>query len=399
MLPDLAAREAWVVGTVVVLAVLRPVGRLGWAAAGTFVAAGVATLGAFVDPGTTAWEALGVVAWIGLGGLLAATAAAPPLRWEPRTGPGAATALLAGVVLLHVGAAGHDGGRVLGPVAAAWGEGTLGPGAIDAVTAGPLAWVLAWLPGSLPGVSWRGGAAALGVVAAAVVVVGAERLGRRWGYVGTARGTAAAVAWSPPLLLAHGVAPAALVATAALVASWWALVEVWGGRHRAGRLSATSGALLGVAVGVAVWPVVVAPLWVGRLGARTAGWFTVGFGAAVVASVAALLPTDIGLLDVWRAAVDEPLATGLAPGGVAVAVAAASLAALLLRRPLSPTRLSAVTGALLLSTVAWWPPAARSAGPVAAVPFVLLAAVAPDRPGERWPPDASLPTGRLEVPA
>lgn len=403
LLPVLDVREAWAVGLVLVLALLRPVGRLGWTAAALVVLAAVATVGeslwstqatgnpfglpAYLRPAGLPWIPIMVGGWIALAALLAATGVLRPLRWEPRTGPGAATALLIGAFVLHAGAAVHST-AALGAVASRWAAGTLTAGGLDAVSSGPLAWPLAWLLGAVPLLGPRMGAALVGLVAVATVVVGADRLGRRWGYVGTARCTAAAVAWSPPLLLAHLAAPAAVLATAALVTSWWALVEVWGGRHRSGRLAFTSGVLLGIAVGVALWPFVVAPLWLRRLGMRTAGWFVVGFGMATLASVLALLPTSVGFDDLWQTAVVEPLGSGLAPPEVAGTVALLVAATFALRRPLSPTRLSAVTGSLLLATLPWWPDGAATTGPVAAIPFVLLAAVAPDRPQERWPPDA-----------
>ncbi|MDP8961022.1 MAG: hypothetical protein M3N32_05320 [Actinomycetota bacterium] len=407
LLPVLDLREAWAVGLVLVFALLRPVGRLGWTAAALVLTAAVAAVGemlwgvqatgnlppglpAYLRPEALPWASIMVGAWIALAALLAATGVVRPLRWEPRTGPGAATALLIGAFVLHFGAAGHTTGAI-GAVAGRWGAGALTPGGLGVVTSGPLAWPLTWLLGAVPLLGPKLGAALVGLVAVAIVVVGADRLGRRWGYVGTARCTAAAVAWSPPLLLAHLTAPAAVLATAALVTSWWALVEVWGGRHRPGRLAFISGLLLGIAVGVALWPLVVAPLWLRRLGMRTAGWFVVGFGVAALASVLALVPTTVGFNDVWGAAVAEPLHSGLAPPEVAVTVALLVVATLVLRRPLSPTRLSAVTAALLLATLPWWPDGAATTGPVAAIPFVLLAAVAPDRPQERWPPDAPVP--------
>lgn len=406
LLPVLGVREAWAVGLVLVLALLRPVGRLGWTAAALVLTAAVATVGemlwggaatghlvagvpTYLRPDLLPWASIMVSAWIALAALLAATGVVRPLRWEPRTGPGAATALLIGAFVLHSGAAVHSTGA-LGAVADRWGGGALTAEGLDSVASAPLAWPLAWLLGAVPLLGPELGAALAGLVAVAIVVVGADRLGRRWGHVGTARCTAAAVAWSPPLLLAHLAAPAAVLATAGLVTSWWALVEVWGGRHRPGRLAFISGVLLGIAVGVALWPFVVAPLWLRRLGVRTAGWFVVGFGVAALAGVLALLPTTVSFDDVWRAAVAEPLLRGLAPPEVAVTIALLVVATLALRRPLSPTRLSAVTAALLLATLPWWPDGTTMTGPVAAIPFVLLAAVAPDRPQERWPPDAPI---------
>lgn len=398
LLPVLGVREAWAVGLVLVFALLRPVGRLGWTAAALVMLAAIATVGQMLGvvhnlvhvdlrPAALPWTPIMVSSWIALAALLAATGVVRPLRWEPRTGPGAATALLIGAFVLHTGAA-LDSTGTLAVVAERWAEGTLASGELDAPASGPLAWPLAWLLGAVPLLGPRVGGALAGLIAVAVIVVGADRLGRRWGYVGTARCTAAAVAWSPPLLLAHEAAPAVALATAGLVTSWWALVEVWGGRHRSGRLAFISGMLLGIAVGVALWPAVVAPLWLRRLGMRTAGWFVVGFGVATLASVLALVPTSVGFGDLWQAAVVEPLQGGLAPPEVTVMLALLVVATLALRRPLSPTRLSAVTAALLLAILPWWPDGTTTTGPVAAIPFVLLAAVAPDRPQERWPPDA-----------
>ncbi len=407
LFPLLHVREAWAVGLLLVLALLRPVGRLGWTAAALIVLAAIATVGesfAVAQPGgnlssafpnrlsvaALPWTAILVSCWLALAALLAATGVLRPLRWEPRTGPGAATALLIGAFVLHAGAAVHSTGA-LGYVAERWAEGTLTGGGLDAAAIGPLAWPVAWVFGAVALLGPRVGSALVGLVAVAIIVVGADRLGRRWGYVGTARCTAAAVAWSPPLLLAHRHAPAAVLATAALVTSWWALVEVWGGRHRSGRLAFASGVLLGMAVGVALWPLVVTPLWLRRLGLRTAGWFVVGFGLAMLATVFALVPAGVAFGDLWRSAVVELLHNGLAPAAAAVGVVLLLTATLALRRPLSPTRLSAVTASLLLAILPWWPDGASTTGPVAAMPFVLLAAVAPDRPRERWPPDAPMP--------
>ncbi|MFN2556975.1 MAG: hypothetical protein ABR592_08905 [Nitriliruptorales bacterium] len=406
LFPLLQVREAWAVGLLLVLAVLRPVGRLGWTAAALIVLAAIASVGgsfAVLHPvGTLAgelpawlseglpWAAILISCWIALALLLAATGVFRPLRWEPRTGPGAATALLIGAFVLHAGAAVHSAGA-LGYVAQRWAEGTLTPVGIDAVASGPLAWPLVWLLGAVSLLGPRVGAALAGLAAVAIIVIGADRLGRRWGYVGTARCTAAAVAWSPPLLLAHQHAPAHVLATAALVTSWWALVEVWGGRHRSGRLAFLSGLLVGIAVGVSLWPFVVTPLWLRRLGIRTAGWFIVGFGLAMLASVFAIVPTRVAFGDLWQSAVVAPLHNGVAPAAAAVAVVLFLAATLALRRPLSPTRLSAVSASLLLAILPWWPESATTTGPVAAIPFVLLAAVAPDRPQERWPPDAPTP--------
>lgn len=48
LLPVLGSREAWAVGLVVVLAVLRPVGRLGWTAAIFIALAAITTVGQVV---------------------------------------------------------------------------------------------------------------------------------------------------------------------------------------------------------------------------------------------------------------------------------------------------------------------------------------------------------------
>ncbi|MGH3442043.1 MAG: hypothetical protein ACRDUY_08360, partial [Nitriliruptorales bacterium] len=276
--------------------------------------------------------------------------------------------------------------------AARWGAGTLDAGVLAAsAPSGPLAWPLVWLLGLLPGLGARGAAVLIGLAAAALTVFLAERLGRRWGYLGTARCTAAAVAWAPPLLLAHGAATAALMATAALVASWWALLEVWGGRHRTGRLALASGGLFGLAVGVAVWPALLAPLFLRRLTPRVLVWFLVGTGAAVGAAALALVPTLVGVGEVWEVAVLGLARDGALPAGVALGTAVVALAVVAVPGPLSPTRLSAVTATVLLAAAPWWPVGGEVVGPVAAIPFVLLAAVAPDRPGERWPPDSAVP--------
>lgn len=402
LLPLLLVREAWAVGLVVLLAALRPVGRLGWTAATALIVAGAATVATGAD-GPTAfgsavpWDWVALAGWIVLAGILVATAVARPLRWEPRTGPSAATALIAGSAIVHVGVAWHVGGTV-GQVGADWLGGAIGPGDLEALSAGPLGWPLAWLFQAPPVIDARTGGAVLTLGAVGLVVLGAERLGRRWGHVGTARCVAAAVAWAPPLLLAHSLAPWALLATAALVWSWWALVEVWAGRHRAGRAAFVSGALLGVAVGISLWPVVLLPLWLRRYSARTAGWAVVGFGAAIVVAVGALVPTEVGFADIWRFGIMGPVEDSLVPVAALGVLVAASLLLLALGPPLSPTRLSAVTAAILLALVPWWPVDAALAGPVTAIPFVLLTVVAPDRPDERWPPDAVVPEdGRHEV--
>lgn len=394
LLPLLPVREAWAVGLVVLLAALRPVGKLGWTAAAALIAAGVATVATGADGVTAfglevAWTWVALVGWIALAALLGVTAVARPLRWEPRTGPGAATALIAGSAVVHVGIAWHAVPDV-GRTGAGWLGGAMGAQELGSLSAGPLGWALAWAFQAPPGIDARIGGGALTLLAVALVVLGADRLGRRWGHVGTARCVAAAVAWAPPLLLAHQLAPWALVATAALVWSWWALVEVWAGRHRSGRAAFASGGLLGVAVGISLWPVLLAPLWLRRYSMRTAGWALLGFGAAVVAAVGAMIPTRIGFADLWQAGVIDRLDVSLVPAVALGLLVAGSVLLLAFGPPLSPTRLSAVTAAILLALVPWWPSDAALAGPVTAIPFVLLTAVAPDRPDERWPPDAAL---------
>ncbi|HEX9889120.1 MAG TPA: hypothetical protein VGA69_06555 [Nitriliruptorales bacterium] len=387
LLPLLTARELWVVGAVVVLGVLRPVGRLGWSVAGALLAGAITAIVASAGPWLDAGLWL-LLPWVVLAGLLAATAAGSPLRWEPRSGPSAATALLVGALVIHVGAAWHGRGGVLAEVAEAWGSGDLTAAQLGSDAAGPLAPALAWLVSRVPGLDGAAAVAVLSLAAVALTVAAASVLARSWGYTGTSRATAAAVAWAPPLLVAYGVAPGALLACAALVWSWWALAEVWAGRHLPDRMALLAGGLLGVAVGIGLWPLVVAPLWLRRLGGRKLGWFVVGFVAVMVVSVGALIPTQVGLVDVWDAGVTLPAARwGIAVGWAAVPVVAA-LASVLRRVPFTPTRLSAVSGALLILTLPWWPDGWVLAGPVLATPFVLLAAVAPDRPQERWPPDA-----------
>ncbi|MBW3576140.1 MAG: hypothetical protein KY462_00060 [Actinobacteria bacterium] len=340
LVPAFEAREAWTFGLVVVLAVLRPVGRRGWLAAAALLIVAVGALGT-TQLGGPAWPVLATVGALSLAGLLALTAVTEPLRWEPRTGPSAATALIAGALVVHVSVALHT-------------------------------------------------ADVLALLSVAAIVFGAERLGRRWGYVGTARCTAAAVAWAPPLILGYRSHPTALVAAAALVWSWWALVEMWGGRHRPGRLAATSGVLFGAAVVAAPWSLVATPPWVRRLSARTAGWFAGGALAAFATAAAGLMLVDRELPGLPDLSTVNVVAVGV--------VAAVATAAFAVRRPLSPTRLSAVTAALLLTALPWWLAGDVTAGPVAAMPFVLLAAVAPDRPEERWPPDAAVPgDARAEV--
>lgn len=383
----LSARELWAVGAVVVLGVLRPVGRLGWAVAAAFGAGG---LGAIA---VTAWSGLDaglwlLLPWVALAVLLGATAAGSPLRWEPRSGPSAATALLFGAALIHAGAAWHGRGGALAAAGDAWATGGLTATSLSPDSAGPLALPVVWLLSRVPGIDATAAVLVLAVAAAALTTLAASTLAGSWGYTGTARATAAAVAWSPPLLIAYVVAPGALLAGAALVWSWWALGEVWAGRRLPDRMALLAGALLGVAVGIGLWPLVVAPMWMRRLGGRKLGWFTVGFVGVTVLTVAALIPTHIGVADLWRVGIDlRADRWSIAALWVVVPVAAA-IAAALRRVPFSPTRLSAVTGALLVLTLPWWPTGWATAGPILATPFVLLAAVAPDRPDERWPPDA-----------
>lgn len=389
LLPLLDVRESWAVGVGAILVVLRPVGRVGWLAATALIAAGLTTVAVatldVLEPGL--WQA---VPWLVLAGTLVTTVAGRPLRWEPRTGPSAATALAVGALLFHVGAAWHLGGTTLVTAVAGWASGELGSGALTHDAAGPLVLPLAWALQLLPGITARGAVVLLQVGAAAAIVAGAAQLAGRWGFLGTTRTTMAAVAWAPPVLLAHVFSPGSLFATAALVWSWWALWEVWAGRHRPDRMALWSGALLGAAVGVALWPVVVLPLWLGRLRGRRAGWFAVGLLLLLLAAVLSLLPTRIGLGDVWRIAVGDALTATSLPGASAVAVLLIAIAAGVRWVPLSPTRSTALSAAVLTLTLPWWPDAWGFTGPVVALPFVLLAAVAPDRPDERWPPDAPL---------
>lgn len=401
LLPLLGLREAWVVGLVVVLAVLRPVRRLGWAVAGALIAGGIGSVAVLARVGERtiqagAWQAL---PWVALAALLAVAAAGRPLRWEPRSGPSATTALIAGAIVLHLGHAWHASGGALDAVAPRWGS----PSALDAshltpdTAGGPLTWPLAWAVQALPGVTARQAVAALGLAAVVAAVWGAGRVARRWGYTGTARTTAAAVAWAPPLLIAHADAVPALVATAALVWSWWALGEVWAGRHLPSRMALLSGSLLGLAIGAGPWAVIVLPLWIGRVGGRRAAWFSVGLGAAVLAGLLVLEPTAVTPADLWRSGVAGSVRAAGVPAAFAWAVAGLAVLTAALRVPLSPTRLSALSAALLAASTPLWSGAWNAMGPVAALPFVLLAAVAPDRPGERWPPDAPLPADEVTV--
>lgn len=398
LLPLLDVRAAWTLGTVVVLAILRPTGRLGWAVAAAWVAAALASTAAVTfDLAPGVWM---LVPWLGLLVLLSLGAAGRPARWEPRTGPSAATALLVGAAFVHAGMAWHLGGERLAPAIDAW-AGDLVPSALPGEAAGPLFLPLGWLLRSVPGISARTAALTGGLVAAALLVAGASALGRRWGSIGTARATAAAVAWAPPLLLSHAYAPAALMAGAALVWAWWALGEVWAGRYLPDRAALASGALLGVAAGLALWPLVLAPLWLRRLGGRRAAWFVVGIGAAALATLLSLVPTAIGLGDLWRAGVVDAVRAGPLPWPFAALVVGVAVTMLLVGRPLSPTRLSAVTAVLLLALTPWWPQAWPTVGPVAAVAFVLLATVAPDGPTQRWPadPDPQTETETESAPA
>ena len=390
LLPLLEPREVWAVGLVVVFAVLRPTGRPGWAVAGSLIVGALAFIAALAVPELEPGALWQLAPWLVLAGLLVATVAGQPLRWEPRSGPSAATALLFGALVVHVGLAWNTGGVGLVEAGRLWGSGDLTAASLPADAAGPLLLPLIWVLQLVPGLSVRAVAATLGLLAAAAIVAGAATLARKWGYTGTARATAAAVAWAPPLLLAHEFSPGSLFTGAALVWSWWALGEVWSGRYRPDQMALTSGGLLGVAVGVSVWPLIVLPLWLGRFRGRRAGWFVVGFGGALLLSVVALIPTGVGLGDVWHAAAGEALTTESLPAATAVIVIVAALAAGVLTVPLSPTRSSALSAAVLTLAMPWWPAAWSVTGPVVAIPFVLLAAVAPDRPGERWPPDAPL---------
>lgn len=394
LLPALGIGPAWAVGTVVVLALLRPVGKTGWLAAGALIGGG---LGAMAVAGVDDLDiGLGqALPWVLLAATLIATVAGRPLRWEPRTGPSSATALVVGGAVVHAGLAWHHGGGGLGAAARGWASGGIDASALPTEAAGPVLLPVAWALQLVPGMTGRGAVVVLELVAAAAVVLGAATLARRWGFTGTARATAAAVAWAPPVLLAHRSSPGALFAAAALVWSWWALGEVWSGRYRPDRVALLAGLLLGVAIGVAVWPVLLLPLWLGRLRGRRAGWFVVGLGVAVLAAVAALLPTHIGLADVWRVAVGDTLTASSLPAAAAVVLLVVAIAAGVTRRPLSPTRSTALSAAVLTLTLPWWPAAWEVTGPVVAMPFVLLAAVAPDRPEERWPPDAPLAEDHL----
>lgn len=388
LLPLLDPRELWAIGTVVVFAILRPTGRTGWAAAGSLIVGAFAIMAVLgipdLEPGML-WQ---LIPWLALAAVLVTTVAGAPLRWEPRTGPSAATALLAGAAIIHVGLAWHTGGTSFVEAGRQWANGGLAADALPPDASGTLLLPVVWLFQLIPGLSARAVAATLALVAAGAVVAGAGTLARKWGYTGTARAAAAGVAWAPPVLMAHTLSPGSLFSAAALVWSWWALSEVWSGRHRPDRMALLSGALLGVAVAVSVWPLIVLPLWLGRLRGRRAGWFVVGLGGALLVGAASLLPTDVSVADVWRVAVAATIGSESLPGAMAVIVIVAALAAGVLSTPLSPTRSSALSAAVLILAMPWWPAAWAFTGPVVAFPFVLLAAVAPDRPEERWPPDA-----------
>lgn len=391
MLPFLAPHEAWAIGLIVILAVLRPVGRLGWTVAGIVVAGALgvmATTTGVADVTPARWLAL---PWLALAVVLAATAAGSPLRWEPRTGPSAATALAFGAILVHVAQAWHADGGALATAAGAWAGGELPATELTAHSAAPLALPFIWMLSQLPGIDTAAATGILTLAATAGLVIGAGHLARGWGYTGTGWATTAAVAWAPPLLLAHVYAPVLLIAGVALVWAWWALGEVWAGRHLPSRMAVVSGVLLGVAAGTAVWPLLVGPLWIRRLSGRKLGWFVVGLLSAVVVSLAALVPTGWGVGELWRAVVLDPVEAADLGTALPLALAAVALAGAAPRVPLSPTRLSAATGAILALASPWWPLAWQVTGPVLAVPFVILAAVAPDRPHEHWPPDAPLP--------
>lgn len=390
LLPLLGPREAWVIGTGVVLAVLRPVGRLGWAVAGAVIAGGLGAVATSAGSDLGAWALL---PWGLLAVLLLAAAAGSPLRWEPRTGPSAAAALLAAAVAVHIGAAWHAAGGALPELAARWAEGEAT--AAGAVAGAPL--VLTGLWGLSRLVPAELAAALLSIGAAAGLVAGVAVVARRWGHTGTSRSTAAAVAWAPPVLLAHGTAPAELVAAVALLWSWWALGEVWTGRHLPNRMALVSGATFGAAVGSGLWAVLLLPLWLRRVAGRKLEWFLVGLAGGLAATLLALIPAGADPTELWRTGVVSVLRAGPLPAAtVATAVVVAGGAGLRAGR-LTPTRLSAVTAAVLLALTPWWPAGWSVTGPVVAVPFLLLAAVAPDRPGERWPPDAPVVVDTVEV--
>lgn len=388
LLPLLGPKEVWAVGTIVVFAVLRPTGPTGWTAAASLIGGAVAVIAVVGLPEVDGGRAWQLIPWLALAAVLVLTVVGRPLRWEPRTGPSAATALIAGAVLLHVGAAWHAGPARFVEAAADWAGGDLLITALPPDAAAPLLLPLLWLLQLVPGASAHVVSVVVTLGATAALVAGVGTLARKWGYIGTARSTAAAIAWAPPILLAYGFGPGSLVAAATLVWSWWALGEVWSGRHRPDRMAWWSGLLLGVAVGVSVWPAIVLPVWLGRLRGARAAWFAVGVGAALLVAVAALVPTAVGLGDVWRVAIEHALDSASLPGVTAVAVIVAAIAGGVFTMPLSPTRSSALSAALLTLAVPWWPEAWPVTGPVVAFPFVLLAAVAPDRPEERWPPDA-----------
>jgi len=391
MLPSLAPHEAWAIGLIVVLAVLRPVARLGWTVAGVVVAGAVGVMAATTGVGDLMPARWLVLPWLALAVVLAAAAAGSPLRWEPRTGPSAATALAFGAILVHLAQAWLADGGALAHAGEAWVAGDLPAADLTADAAAPLTLPFIWLLSRLPGVDAAAATGVLTLAAAAGLVIGAGHLARGWGYTGTGRATMAAVAWAPPLLLAHVHAPVLLIAGVALVWAWWALGEVWAGRHLPSRMAVVSGALLGVAVGTALWPLLVGPLWIRRLSGRKLAWFLVGLLGAMVVSVAALVPTGWGVGDLWRAVVLDPIEAADLGIVLPLALAVVALAGAAPRVPLSPTRLSAATGAILALASPWWPTAWQVTGPVLAVPFVILAAVAPDRPQEHWPPDAPLP--------
>lgn len=388
LLPLLGPKEIWAVGAIVIFAVLRPTGPTGWTAAGSLIAGAAAVMAVVGLPDVDGGRPWQLVPWLVLAAVLVLTVVGRPLRWEPRTGPSAATALIAGAALLHLGAAWHAGAAQFVAAAADWAGGDLDITALSPDAAAPLLLPLLWALQLVPGLSAHLVSVLVTLAASAALVAGVGTLARKWGYTGTARSTAAAVAWAPPILLAYAFGPGSLVAGAALVWSWWALGEVWSGRHRPDRMALSAGLLLGAAIGVSVWPAIVLPVWLGRLRGPRAGWFAAGVGAALVASVAALVPTAVGLGDVWRVAIEHALASASLPGVTAVAVIVAAIAGGVFTMPLSPTRSSALSAALLTLAVPWWPEAWPVTGPVVAVPFVLLAAVAPDRPDERWPPDA-----------
>ncbi len=389
LLPLFAPQTAWFVGLVLVFGVLRPVGRMGWAVATTLLVGGFATVVATVAP-VAGWTWLEpgpwlALPWLVLAGLLVATAEGSPLRWEPRAGPSSGMALALGAIVLHVGAAWHGRGGALSAAGAGWASGASG---VPAEAPGPLSAALVWLVHRPPVIQSQDAVFLLALVAAAALVFGVGRLAGSWGFRGTAWTAMAAAAWLPSTLIAYAVSPGVLFAGAALVWSSVVLGRVYAGRHLPQRLAAGAGALLGLAVGFAVWPLLVLPLWLRRVPGRQTAPFLLSLGGVVAASALLLLPAASGWAELWQQGIVEPVRAAALPGALALLPVALALAAGVRRVALSPTREAAVTGALLILTIPWWPPGWHVAGPVLGLPFVLLAAVAPDRPEERWPPDA-----------